>query len=145
MENELVVTFAGGKKVNARIGDLEIRTDQSVKAGGEGSAPEPFLLFLASIGTCAGVYVQTFCEARGIPYQDIKLVQRMKAAPTGKIEKVTIEIVVPETIPEDTYPRIERVADLCAVKKTIMNPPMFEVKTVKADSRNSSAPTGEAS
>ena len=65
----------------------------------------------------------------------------MQTAPTGKIEKVTIEIVVPEEIPENTFPRIERVANLCAVKKTIMNPPEFEVKTKRAE--NSSSPANQ--
>jgi len=131
MENEIHVTFSGRKEVTARLGDFEIRTDQSVKAGGEGSAPEPFALFLASIGTCAGVYVQAFCEARGLPYQGIKLIQRMQTTHTGKIEKVDIEIIVPRDIPETYYPRIERVANLCAVKKTIQNPPEFEVKAIR--------------
>ena len=50
------VQFPGGKKIDAKIGDVLINTDQSVMAGGEGSAPEPFQLFLASIATCAGIY-----------------------------------------------------------------------------------------
>lgn len=133
MDNEILVTFAGGKKVNASFGGVEIKTDQSVKAGGEGSAPEPFVLFLASIGTCAGIYVQGFCEARGIPFENIKLVQRMEAVSTGKLEKVTIEVVVPGDFPGKYLASVERVANLCAVKKTIMNPPEFEVKAIREE------------
>ena len=71
------ITFGAGKKVNAHVKNHIIKTDQSLSAGGEGSAPEPFTLFLASIGTCAGIYVKSFCDQRGIPSENIKLLQTM--------------------------------------------------------------------
>jgi len=52
---ELVISFPGGKRVDAQVGDFTLRTDQPKDHGGDGSAPEPFALFLASIGTCAGI------------------------------------------------------------------------------------------
>ncbi len=61
------ITFGGGKKVNAEFKDFIVKTDQSIKSGGDGSAPEPFQYFLSSIGTCAGIYVLSFCESRKIP------------------------------------------------------------------------------
>jgi len=59
MSDNMIISFGGGKKVNADYRGFTIQTDQSVNGGGEESAPEPFALFLASIGTCAGIYV--FC------------------------------------------------------------------------------------
>ena len=52
---EFRITLGENKRVDAHVGDFLIKTDQSVKMGGDGSAPEPFTLFLASIGTCAGI------------------------------------------------------------------------------------------
>jgi len=49
------IYFPHGKKVFADYGGFTIETDQAVKAGGDGSAPAPFNLFLASLGTCAGI------------------------------------------------------------------------------------------
>jgi len=63
---EMDVYFPGGKKVNATYNGFTIETDQAKNEGGDGSAPEPYSLFLASIGTCAGVYVVYFCQERGI-------------------------------------------------------------------------------
>ena len=54
---EIEVSFPGGKRVDATFGGFTIRTDQPVSAGGQGSAPEPSALFLASLATCAGIYV----------------------------------------------------------------------------------------
>ena len=69
------VEFPGGKKVNARVGDFLIQNDQSVRAGGEASAPEPFDHFLASIATCAGIYVLGFCQKRDIDTSGVSLLQ----------------------------------------------------------------------
>jgi organic hydroperoxide reductase OsmC/OhrA len=63
---EMEVFFPGGKKVNSTYKGFTAKTDQSKNEGGDGTAPEPCDLFLASIGTCAGVYVVIFCQERGI-------------------------------------------------------------------------------
>ena len=76
MSHEMRITFGGGKRVAVDYGDHHIETDQSPKYGGEGSAPEPFDLFLASLGACAGVYVLGFCGSRDLPTDEIRLVQR---------------------------------------------------------------------
>jgi ribosomal protein S12 methylthiotransferase accessory factor len=120
--------------VNAEFNGSTINTDQAVKDGGEGSAPSPYEHFLASIGTCAGIYVLSFCEKRNIPTEHISLIQRVEYGKKdeGKtfLEKIVIEIIVPPAFPEKYHKALIKVADQCAVKKTIMNPPQFEVKTI---------------
>jgi ribosomal protein S12 methylthiotransferase accessory factor len=128
---EMIVTFPGGARVDAQLGPHVIRTDQPPQAGGEGSAPAPFSLFLASIGTCAGIYVLSFCRQRGLPTEGIQVVQRVSADPrTGMVEKVEIDIQVPPGFPEKYHEALVRAANQCAVKKHLENPPRFEVRTV---------------
>ena len=130
---EIKITFPGGKKVNADVNGQVITTDQPVKYGGEGSAPSPFEHFLASIGTCAGIFVLSFCQERKIPTENISLVERLEYGtnPEGKpfLDKIVIEIIVPPDFPEKYHKALIKVADQCAVKKAIMAPPKFEVKT----------------
>jgi hypothetical protein len=45
MEKTIEVSFPGGKKVDGKIENMIIKTDQPIKDGGEGTAPEPFHLF----------------------------------------------------------------------------------------------------
>jgi len=66
---EMMIDFPGGARVDAHFGDLTLKTDQPPAGGGEGSAPSPFDTFLASIGTCAGIYVLGFCRQRGIRWR----------------------------------------------------------------------------
>ena len=133
---EMKISFPGGKKVHAEFDGLIVETDQHEKMGGAGSAPAPYQIFLASIGTCAGIYVLSFCQERKISTEGISLTQRMHwgMSPDGKnsLQKITVEIIVPEGFPEKYVKAIERVAAGCAVKKTIMDPPEFEVRAAHA-------------
>ncbi len=131
MSSEMIVTLPGGKRVDTRIGDHVIRTDQPVAAGGEDSAPAPFDLFLAAIGTCAGIYVAGFCQKRGLPTEGIRLRQRTHRDPeTGVLSRVEIDVELPASFPEKYRDALVRVADQCAVKKTIQAQPAFTVRTV---------------
>ena len=127
---EIKIVSAGGKKVNALLKGFTIMTDQSQKNGGEGSAPEPFDLFLASIGTCAGIYVVSFCQERGIPTDNITLIMRpSRNSETSMVKKIALEIQLPPDFPEKYKKAVIRVADLCTVKKHLLNPPEFEIFT----------------
>ncbi len=126
---EMVIKLENGARVDAHVDGTVIRTDQSVKSGGDASAPEPYMLFLASIGTCAGIYVKRFAESRQIPTDDIRIVQSMQWDEKGlRLEKVTLDIQVPDDFPKKYLPTLARVAGQCAVKKTILNPPEFLVE-----------------
>lgn len=127
---ELTVSFPGGKRVDADGLGHTIRTDQAPEAGGEGSAPEPYLLFLASLGTCAGIYVLSFCQRRGISAEGLSLTQRMDFHPaSGRLERVSLTIHIPPSFPEKYREALVRAADQCAVKKVLFDPPVFDIRT----------------
>lgn len=112
------VHLAGGKKVNAIVGDFEIKTDQSVHAGGEGSAPDPFTLFLASIGTCVGVYVKSFCDQRKISSDGIRINMEYQYDTIARlIGKIMIDIIVPPDFPGKYDNAVINTAGLCTVKR----------------------------
>jgi ribosomal protein S12 methylthiotransferase accessory factor len=126
----MIIDFPGGARVDAQYGGFTIKTDQPAYAGGDGSAPAPFALFLASLGTCAGIYVLSFCRQRGLPTEGIRLVQRMETDPaTRMIGRVELEIQVPADFPEKYKDALVRSAEQCAVKKHIENPPQMVVTT----------------
>ena len=105
-----------------------VKTDQAVKNGGEGSAAEPFQLFLVSIATCAGVYALDFCNARQIPAQDMTLTMHCEFDPAAvRCAKMSIDLKLPQEFPEKYRKAIIRVMDLCSVKKNILDPPEFSI------------------
>ncbi len=133
MASEMIVTMPGGKRIDAQIGKHVIRTDQPVSNGGEDTAPSPFQLFLAAIGTCAGIYVAGFCQKRQLSTEGIRIRQRNHFDDaTGVLARVELDIEVPASFPEKYREALVRVADQCAVKKAIQAQPVFEVRTVVA-------------
>ena len=127
---EMEVTFPGGARVDAQFGSFTINTDQPQLGGGEGSAPTPFATFLASLGTCAGIYVLSFLKQRGLPTDGVRIIQKTHANPvTGMIAQVELEIQVPNDFPEKYKEALTRAAGLCAVKKHLEEPPRFEIYT----------------
>jgi len=129
----IAVKFAGGKKVDVEIGETIVKTDQSRENGGEGSAPEPFDHFLASIAACAGIYALEFCSARDIATEGMGL--RMICRRDQKLKRyteMTLELTLPRDFPEKFCRAIVRAMNLCTVKRHIVNPPEFEIKTLPA-------------
>ena len=128
MGSEINVTFPGGKRVDASYKGFDIKTDQPVYAGGEGTAPAPFDLFLVSIATCAGIYALSFCQNRGIPTEKASLVMRTEKNPeTKRIETISIDIDLPLEFPEKYKRAVLKAVEGCSVKAHILNPPVFKI------------------
>jgi len=123
------ITFPGGARVDASFKNFIVETDQPVYAGGEGSAPPPFQLFLASLGTCAGIFVLNFCRQRDIPTDGIRMQQIIETDPeTRKVARIAIDITLPADFPARYVGAVKRAADLCSVKKLMEEPPEFAVE-----------------
>ncbi|MBK7456039.1 MAG: OsmC family protein [Anaerolineales bacterium] len=128
---EMIIDFPGGSRVDAHFGPHTVATDQPPAA----SAPTPFAVFLASIGTCAGIYVLGFCRQRNIPTEGIRIVQNIHSNPgSGMVDKIDLDIQLPVGFPEKYRGSLIHTAELCAVKKHLENPPKFEVTTTIAES-----------
>ena len=140
---DIHVTFPGGRRVDAAMGPRVVRTDQSEAHGGTDTAPEPFDLFLASLATCAGYYVLSFCDTRGIPVEGIQLVQRHQFDElTNRLIRVDITLQLPAAFPERYRSAVLQAAAQCKVKRVLMSPPEVVVRVQPANSVAASTPFG---
>jgi putative redox protein len=125
---ELVIDFPGKARVDAHVGPYTIMTDQPPQGGGDGSAPTPFVMFLSTIGTCAGIYVVGFCRQRNLPTENIQIIEHVHSDPlSGMVSRVDLDIQLPSDFPEKYKDAIIRAADQCAVKKHFEHPPEIAV------------------
>jgi putative redox protein len=124
------ITFPGGLAVAAHYKGFTIATDQPVAAGGADSAPAPFDLFLAAIGTCAGFYALRFCQQRGIDTEGLSL-ELATENEAGRVSAIRLEVGLPEDFPEKYRDAIVRAVDHCTVKRHILEPPRFEVEATQ--------------
>lgn len=134
---DITITFPGGKRVDAHAGEFTIRTDQPTKLGGDNTAPSPFDLFLASIGTCAGIYVLGFCHARDLSTEGLALRQHVEFDPKTKLATdIELELTLPENFPEEYHAAVVRAAEHCKVKQTLLNPPSIRVRLNSGSAEN---------
>jgi ribosomal protein S12 methylthiotransferase accessory factor len=124
---DIHLTFPGGKRVEAAFGAHHVNTDQSLAHGGDGSAPEPFELFLASLASCAGLYVLIFCQSRNISTDGIELVQHHHFDDAGHLERVELEIRLPPEFPDKYRAAVVRAAEGCKVSRMLAAPPKVVV------------------
>ena len=125
-DETIEVTFPGGKQVAAKVGDFLIETDQSVKYGGGGTAPEPFDLFLSSMAACAGIYALNFCRTRNLSTEGLDLSMYWDRDDRNPLQaSVRYRLKLPNGFPEKYRAGIVKAMELCAVKKHIQNPPEF--------------------
>ena len=127
------IYFNKNKQVFADFKGFTIKTDQSVQSGGNAEFPEPFSLFLASLGTCAGIYVKSFCDQRNISTENIRLTQEQKFDSEHKIlTNVEIKIHVPADFPQKYEGAVIQAASLCLVKRHLRDEIQIEVSLVRA-------------
>ena len=126
------IHFDGNKKVSAVIDGFTIKTDQTIPSGGENSAPTPFNLFLASLGTCAGIYVKSFCDQRGLGTDNIRIEMDYVYDQTQKmIVKFIMLIYMPADFPEQYEAAVIKTASLCAVKRHLNPAIENDIKIVR--------------
>jgi len=130
---EMKVSFPGNLRVDAEFEGFAVRTEQPVASGGDGSGPAPFDLFLASLATCAGIYMLSFMKQRGISSEGAGLTMRSIAdSPGGMIRETRFELHLPPAFPAKYEKAVVRAVEQCTVKRHLYEPPAFTVTTSRA-------------
>jgi putative redox protein len=125
---DLTVVFGENYRIDVAYKGFSIKTDQPIRDGGDGSAPSPFDLFLASLAACAGYYALAFCRERQIPTAGLAVTMTTERGAVSKmIDKITIEVVPPGGFPDKYRAALVKAVDHCTVKAHILRPPQFEI------------------
>ena len=106
---EMIISFPGrGAGWTHLLADSQYPLTNPRRGAAKTRRQLPFSYFLASIGTCAGIYVLGFCKQRGLPTEGIHIIQRIHRNPaSGMVETIDLEIQVPRILSGE----ILRVAD----------------------------------
>lgn len=129
MWQEIVHTIPGPGRVDARIGDVVIRTDHPPPDELESRPPTPWLLFLSSIGTCMASFVAAYLREHGLSTEGVRLVQRQRVADGLElVEGFTVRIEVPPDFPEEHRAGLVDAANDCTVKRVMEAGPSFDLE-----------------
>lgn len=122
------ITLAGNDVVEARFAGQVVRTAL------DGSSPESFDLFMASLGTCTGYYVGKFCGQRGIPTDGIHIVEVVDRDPdTRLVRRIEIDVELPDRFPDKYREAVIRAAAQCSVKKVLASPPIIITRATQPE------------
>ncbi len=125
--------FDRGKVFKAHVRGHEIAVDQPVDNHGEDTAPTPTELLVASLGTCVGLYANSFLRRHEVDTTGVTLeVTWEKATDPDRISAFNIKLHVPAGVPEKLRAPLLRVAKSCYVHHTISGHPAVEVDLVDA-------------
>ncbi len=114
------VSFSGNKKIDVEFKNFKVKTDQSKKNGGDESAPDPFSIFIASLGACAGFYANTFCDIRKLSTEHMELFVKVGFKKGQKLmDQVNIILNVDENFPKKYVEPIIKAMNSCAVKNQL--------------------------
>jgi uncharacterized OsmC-like protein len=127
--DDIDISFPGGKRIHAQVGEYLIQTDQPARYGGEASAPAPFDLFLASLATCAGIFAWNFCDSRKLPTEGLALRMHCDEDEKGRmIQQILFTLTLPKDFPDRYRDGIVRAMELCTVKRHLQIAPEFRIE-----------------
>ncbi|MDO9276811.1 MAG: OsmC family protein [Lutibacter sp.] len=88
----------------------------------------PFLIFLATAGMCSAVFVRSFMQQRGLPFQEVGITQKMNYdRTTNMVGNIDMVVDLPANFPEKYVSAIKNVIAQCPVKRHLAEPPTFNV------------------
>jgi uncharacterized OsmC-like protein len=113
----------------AVCGGHEVFTDQHAPEGGTDKAMTPAELFIASLGTCIGVYAARFCKRHNLPTEGMKVLMDWTVVKDPvRIGSIKAELQYPHNIPETEKKGLLRMAEACFVHETILHKPEIVVE-----------------
>lgn len=129
------VIFPGKKRVDVKYKDFWIKTDQPEKYEGENTAPDPFGVFLSSLGACAGIFAKSFCDKRNLDTRGMRLeLTPYFRKELARMEKVEMTLHVNQSFPEKYIKAIIKAMGGCAVKSQLHPDIGFDTRVAYLDS-----------
>ncbi|HEX7978082.1 MAG TPA: OsmC family protein [Gemmatimonadaceae bacterium] len=118
----IVVTHEHGLSFAAQIREHRVITDQSIRVGGEDTAPSPMELVSAALGSCVALYVHQFCVSRGLRHDGMRVeVTPRHVANPHRIGELSVAVFLPGALSPHTMEMLERVVRSCPVHNTLVH------------------------
>ncbi len=135
---QVKVRFLDNLRLEASFDDFTVISDQPIRYKGDGTAPGPFDYFLASSALCAAYFAKVYCNARGIPTEDLSIVQDNLVDPDNRYQQTfQVRAELPEGLSEKHRDGIISAMERCTVKRVIQNGLAFKVDSVSAAQKDS--------
>lgn len=116
----IVVTHDGGLRFMAQVRSHRVIVDQPRSAGGTDTAPMPIEMLGVSLGTCIALYVQQFCQTRGLSCDGMRVeLDQLGTRHPNRVGQFVVRVVLPQPLPPAYAEMLERVVRSCPAHNTL--------------------------
>ena len=125
------VDFLGKRKFKIKARDFEVVADLPEQKGGDNTAPTPPELFMASLGSCIGVFAASYCDTAGMDSTGMSIDMDWEMAEDGsRVENIEVHLNVPNAELGARKKALLAVAKKCVIHNTLHNPPEITIEIV---------------
>jgi uncharacterized OsmC-like protein len=128
------VSHLGGDRFDIEIGGHTITVDQPVDNGGEGTAPTPTELLVASLVSCVAFYARRYLARHGLDTVglDVHAAYQLADRP-ARVASMDLQLTVPAGTPQTRLQPLLAVARHCTVHNTLKDPPDITITLAGQD------------
>ncbi|MBI5788093.1 MAG: OsmC family protein [Candidatus Schekmanbacteria bacterium] len=131
---EMKIAYKGSKKFLATCRGHQMIIDLPEDQEGSDAGMTPPETFVASLGSCMGVYILNYCRNVKINPTDMLIsVDWEKGANPARISHIKVNVKIPRMTQEDRKEALIKVAEHCLVHNTIHNPPKVEIELLTGE------------
>jgi putative redox protein len=125
-ERSVSARWEGGMRATVEAGGFEVGADEPESAGGDGTAPQPTELLLASIASCFTLALAYSARKREVPLKDLTVdVTGHYSHLAFDAFRITVKAAEPRG--EELERLITAARRVCYVTRTLASPPEIEI------------------
>jgi putative redox protein len=123
------VRYRGGERYDIAVRGHTLTVDQPADSGGDDAAPTPTELFVASLASCVAFYAGRYLARHGIAREGLSVnaTYQMAADRPARVSSVDLTVWVPDTLPAERRPALQKVVEHCTVHNSLATPPTVHI------------------
>lgn len=126
---EVEARLLAKSQVEARVGDVALRMDEPVAAGGDGTGLTPVQALLSALAGCTSITLRLYAQRKGIPLEGVQVrvtLQRPEPGAADLTQRIAQHITLSGPLDEGQRARLLEIAGKCPVHRILEGPLALE-------------------
>jgi putative redox protein len=126
--SSITVSHVAGDRFAIELGEHTLMVDQPIQDGGEGTAPTPTELFVASLASCVAHYARRYLARHQLSTEGLTVTAGYQIGSSpARVSAVQVVVLVSPDVPADRREALLAVASHCTVHNSLTHPPTVQV------------------
>jgi putative redox protein len=122
--SSITVNHVAGDRFAIAVGGHTLTVDQPLEDGGEGTAPTPTELFVASLASCVAHYARRYLARHQLPTEGLTVTADYQIGTRpARVSAVQVVVTVSSDVPAARRDALLAVASACTVHNSLTHPP----------------------